>query len=318
VEFQLRAFTAEGVPLPEAKLQAEWSLPVPAPPKKEAAGPPKKKDDATAKDVPPEKKVLDGPRAGGPPALDATIDAATGKITVNSKKPAQQGLVMARVGNLTALARVRVVPQIPYKQDFTQVPVAAVPGGWVNTQGKYTVMEKDGEKVLFKVNTNPRPPVARAYAYITAPSSAAYTVEADVMGVERKNKLGDAGVAANRYTMYLDGKTDAEGRHSVRIISWEALPRIDVGVPFTYQSGTWYRMKLTVEVGEMEAIVRGKVWERGKPEPEKWTVEFKDPLPIKEGAAALYGYVTNAEADDPGSEIYFDNVAVTPFGSGKK
>ncbi|HKB02599.1 MAG TPA: PQQ-binding-like beta-propeller repeat protein [Gemmataceae bacterium] len=312
VEFQLRAFTAEGVPLPDAKLQAEWSLPVPAPPKKEAAGPPKKKDDAAAKDEPPEKKVATAPKAGGPPALDATIDAATGKITINPKKPAQQGLVMAKVGNLTALARVRVVPQIPYKQDFTQVPVAAVPGGWVNTQGKYTVVEKDGEKVLFKVNTNPRPPVARAYAYITGPHSTGYTIEADVMGVERKNKLADAGVAANRYTMYLDGKLDAEGRHGVRIISWEALPRIDVGVPFTYQSGTWYRMKLVVEPGEKEAVIRGKVWERGKPEPDKWTVEFRDPLPINEGAAALYGYVTNAEADDPGSEIYFDNVAVTP------
>src|SRR5262249_17110625 len=32
VEFQLRAFTAEGVPIPDAKLQAEWSLPIPAVP----------------------------------------------------------------------------------------------------------------------------------------------------------------------------------------------------------------------------------------------------------------------------------------------
>src|SRR5262249_19002412 len=130
VEFQLRAFTAEGVPIPDAKLQAEWSLPIPAVPKKEAAGPPKKKDGGEGKDVPPEKKVETAPKAGGPPPLDATIDAMTGKITVHPKKPAQQGLVMAKVGAVTALARVRVVPQIPYKQDFTQVPVGAVPGGW--------------------------------------------------------------------------------------------------------------------------------------------------------------------------------------------
>jgi outer membrane protein assembly factor BamB len=315
VDFQLRAYTADGVPIPDAKLQAEWSLPVPAPPKKEAAGKEKKKDDTPAKDVPVEKKVETAPKAGGPPPLDATLDAATGKITLNAKKPAQSGLVMAKVGNLQALARVRVVPQIPYKQDFNQVPTGgAVPAGWVNTQGKYTVVEKDGEKVLFKVNTNPRPPVARAYGYITAPTSTGYTIEADIMGVEKKNKLPDAGIMANRYTLYLDGKTDEKGEGSVRLISWEALPRIDVTGPFHWKSGTWYRLKLTVEVGDKEAVVRGKVWERGQTEPEKWTIEFKDPLPNRDGAAALYGYVTNAEAEDPGSEIYYDNVTVSPTG----
>jgi len=318
VEFQVRAFTDKGVPLPDAKLQPEWSLPVPAAPKKEAAGPPKKKEEGTsgkkdvAKDVPVEKKIEPAPKAGGPPPLDATIDAASGKITVNPKKPAQHGLVMAKVGGLSALARVRVVPQIPYKQDFTQVPVGAVPAGWVNTQGKYTVVEKDGEKVLFKVNTNPRPPVARAYAYITAPTSTGYTIEADVMCVERKEALADAGIMANRYTLYLDGKPGDDGKRGVRLISWEALPRIDVTAPLDWKAGTWYRMKLTVDVAENAGVVHGKVWERGQTEPEKWTIEFKDPLPNKEGAAALYGYVTNAEADDPGSEIYYDNVTVTP------
>ena len=66
--------------------------------------------------------------------------------------------------------------------------------------------------MLFKVNTNPRPPVARAYAYITAPTSTGYTIEADVMGVEKKDKLPDAGIMANRYTFYLDSKTDDEGQ----------------------------------------------------------------------------------------------------------
>jgi hypothetical protein len=319
VEFQVRAFTDKGVPLPEAKLEVEWSLPAPVVPKKEAAGPPKKKEeDATsgkkdvAKDVPVEKKFDTAPKPGGPPPLDATLDAATGKITVNPKKPAQQGVVVAKVGSLLAMSRVRVVPQIPYKQDFNQLPVDAVPGGWVNTTGKYKVVEKDGEKVLFKVNTNPRPPVARAYAYITAPTSTGYTIEADIMCVERKEALADGGIMANRYTLYLDGKPGSDGKRGVRLISWEALPRIDVAAPLDWKAGTWYRMKLTVDVAENAAVVHGKVWERGQTEPEKWTIEFKDPLPNKEGAAALYGYVTNAEAEEPGSEIYYDNVSVTP------
>jgi hypothetical protein len=314
VEFQLRAYTAQGVPIPDARLQGEWSLPVPAVPKKEAAGPPKKAEGTAAppKDEPVEKKVSAAPKAGGPPPLDATIDAATGKITVNPKKPAQQGLVMVKAGGLTALARVRVIAQIPYKQDFTQLPVGAVPGGWVNVQGKYTVVEKDGNKMLFKVNTNPRPPVARAYAYITAPTSTGYTMEADIMCVERKESLPDAGIMANRYTLYLDGKKDKDGKRGVRLVSWEALPRIDDYAAIDWKDKTWYRLKLTVEVGDKQAVVRGKVWPRDQTEPEKWTIEFKDPMPNREGAAALYGYVTNADAEDPGAEAYFDNITVTP------
>jgi outer membrane protein assembly factor BamB len=316
IEFQLRAFTANGVPIKDAKLEAQWTLPIPVVPKKEAAPP--KKGEGTGKEEPaPKKEEAPPAKTAGPPPLDATIDAAAGKITL-SKKPSQQGEVMAKVGALATKARVRVVPQIPYKQDFTQIPVGAAPGGWVNVQGKYVVVEKDGEKMLFKVNTNPRPPVARAYAYITSPSSTGYTIEADIMGVEQKGSLPDAGVMANRYTFYMDGKTDAKGQRNVRLISWETLPRIDQSIAFTWKSGTWYRLKLTVALDEKQAVVRGKIWERGQSEPDKWTVEFKDPLPNTEGSAALYGYVANAEPPGAGSEIFFDNVAVTPIGETKK
>jgi plastocyanin len=311
VEFQLRAFTAHGVPLSDAKVTAEWSLPAPVVPKKEAA-PPKKGDEA-----PPQKAGGPAPKAGGPPPLDATIDPATGKITVNPKKPAQQGEVLAKAGALTARARVRIVPQIPYKQDFTNVPVGAVPGGWINTQGKFLVKDLGGDHVLFKVNTNPRPPVARAYAYITGPKSTGYTIECDIMGVMKKEKLPDAGVLANRYTLFLDGKAEENGKRTLHLVTWEALPRIDVGVPFDWQSGTWYRLKLEVTAGGKGAVIRGKAWDRSKPEPAAWSIQFDDPLPNTEGAAALYGYVPNADAEDPGAEIYYDNVTVTPTAGGK-
>lgn len=73
--------------------------------------------------------------------------------------------------------------------------------------------------------------------------------------------------------------------------------------------------KLSVEVKDKTATIRGKVWERGTPEPAKWTVEFEDPSPNREGAAALYGYISNILNDTtPGSEIYYDNVAITPHG----
>jgi outer membrane protein assembly factor BamB len=297
-EFELRANNAAGQPLKNAKLDAKWSLPVPPLPK-----------GATTP----------------PPALDAVIDAATGKIVVNPKKPSQQGYVEATIGTISVRARVRVVPQIPYAQDFEKVPVGATPGGWVNTQGKYRVValkEADGtmSNVLAKVNTDPRPPLARALAFISSPSATGYTVEADLKGVMVRGILPDMGLCANRYLLILDGKTDAGGQRQVRLTTWDALPtplpagRVAVETPFTWKDKTWYRVKLTVEVGEKEALVRGKLWERGQPEPGAWTLELKDPRPNREGAAALYGYIPDPTVTEtaPGPEAYYDNVVVTP------
>lgn len=273
--------------------------------------------------VPPLPKGATTP----PPALKAELEKTSGPsvtITVDPKMPNQQGYVSAKVGNSTARARVRVIAQIPYAQDFEKTPVGAVPGGWVNTQGKYRVVElkeADGtaSKVLMKVNTNASPPVAGALAYITSPMSTGYTIEADLKGVSARGTLPDLGVCANRYILILDGKTES-GKRQVRITTWEALPtplppgRIAVESNLTWKENTWYHVKLTVDVGEKEAVVRGKVWERGSKEPEKWTLEMKDPRPNRDGAAALYGKISNASETEPASEAYYDNVKITPNG----
>jgi outer membrane protein assembly factor BamB len=283
LKFTVKLFDANGQPVAEVPPGATWSLPQPPAPKAGAAQ---------------------------PPALDGTI-SAEGELTVG-KKPAQHGLVEVKVGTLTGRARVRVAGVPPYKQDFEMVPVGAVPGGWVNAQGKFSVIEKDGSKVLFKKNDDPRPPLARAIGYITGPLATGYTIEADVMGVEKREKFPDAGIVANRYNFYLDSKQNEKGQREVRLISWEALPRINVEAAFDWKSGVWYRLKMTVENGEKESIVRCKVWEKGKEEPAEWTISFTDPRPNKFGAAGLYGYIQNAENGNPGSEAYYDNVTITP------
>ena len=295
-EFELRAFNAKGQLLTNAKLDAKWNLPTPPLPK-----------GATV----------------NPPPLDATLDEATGKITVNPKKPAQHAYVDATSGMLTARARVRVVAQLPYAQDFEKVPVGAAPSGWLNSQGKYRVVQEklaDGtsNNVLMKTNTDPRPPLARALGYITLPTSTGYTIEADLKGVEVRNKFPDLGLCNNRYIFIMDGKTDEKGDRQVRLTTWEALPtplppgRVGVEENFNWKSGVWYRVKLTVEQGEKDAIVKGKIWERGTPEPDKWTMELTDPRPNREGSAAVYGYISNANEAEPGAEAYYDNVTITP------
>lgn len=301
-EFKVKAFNANGQEIKNPKLEGlTWTLPVPPVPKAPA---------------PAKEPAKEAPKAATPPALDGTITEA-GVLTV-SKKPAQTGYVMAKLGDKSFMARVRVAPTIPYLQNFAQIPVGGQPAGWINTNAKFSVVEKDGMKVLMKSNNNPSPPVARAFGYITPPEATNYTIEAEIQGVEKKNKLPDAGVLANRYLFVMDGKSDDQGERYVRIISWESLPRIDVGAKFTWKSGTWYHLKLTVEQGEKNAIIKGKIWAKGESEPEKWTVEFNDPQPNREGAAAIYGYITNADATTLGSEIYYANVKISKNDSAKK
>src|SRR5205807_2285679 len=147
-----------------------------------------------------------------------------------------------------------------------------------------------------------------ALGYITLPSATGYTIESDVQGIAVRGKLPDIGVCANRYILILDGRTDEKGQRQARLTTWEALPtplpagRVAVEKDFTWKDKTWYRLKLDVEVGEKEAVVRGKIWERGQQEPAEWTMEMKDPRPNREGAAALYGYISNATDVEPGSE----------------
>jgi hypothetical protein len=270
-----------------ADAAAQWSLPQPPLPKTAPKG------------------------ANPPPALNGEVKDGT--LTVG-KLPRQHGLVEAKVGGLTTRARVRVPGQVPYSEDFERTPAGAAPAGWLTAASKYTVVEKDGSKVLSKVNTDSRPPFARANAYITGATASNYTVEADVLGTEVRGRLPDMGLVNSRYTLILDGKTGPGGKRQVRIVSWEARMRVNEEADLDWQPGVWYRVKLSVVPNGKTASVLGKVWKKGETEPADWTLKYEDPNPNTEGAAALYAYIPDPSISEknPGSEVLFDNVAITP------
>jgi len=272
-EFKVRLFDADGNFIKESA--AEWSLPTP----------PKT------------------PAGLQPPPIKGEVK--DGKLTVAKDLPGQQAYLDATVNGLSGRARIRVAPVLPYNQDFEKVPVGAVPGGWVNSQGKYQVVEMGGGKVLRKNGDNPSPPVARANAYITTPFVHDYTIQADAAGQQQGANLPDFGVVNCRYTLQINGN-----KQEARILSWEAQSRIDKTMPFAWKPMTWYRMKLTVEQKGDSAIVRAKVWPRDETEPAAWTLEVTDPRPNREGSPALYGYATGTVA--PLAEVYYDNLKVTP------
>jgi outer membrane protein assembly factor BamB len=286
VQLKARLFDADGRFLRETK--AEWSLAGPLPP------PP-----------PPGQKP---PAGDPPPPLRGEITEA-GKLTAAADVPGQFGGVVAKAEGLTARARVRVAPVLPYAQDFEKVPPGRVPGGWVNAPGKFTVKEVDGNKVLAKVANVPAPPVAQANLYVTAPGTRDYTVQAEVMGKTVRGNAPDMGVIASRYTLQVLGTIQR-----LRLVSWDGTMRVSKAIPFAWKPGVWYVLKLSAETKDGKGLVRGKVWERGQKEPEEWSLTFEDPVPNAEGSAGLYGYATGVTDAQPGAEIYYDNLKVTPNG----
>lgn len=275
--FKARAFDADGNFIKEVK--ADWSLPAPK--------------------APPGAKT-------GPPALKGEI-TSDGKLTVDAKMPSQQSIAVGTFEGISARARIRVAPRLPYVNDFEKIPDGAVPGGWVNTQGKFLVKTVNGNKVLAKVNDKFSPLISRGNAYITLPTSKDYTIECDVQGTQVGNDLPEIGIGANRYTLILVGQVQ-----KLRLQSWDALPRVDKTVNYNWNPGVWYRFKLTTDIAKGKGVIRGKVWPRDDKEPAAWTVELNDSHAIDEGSPTLYGYVTGNFNDKPGTEIYFDNLKITP------
>jgi hypothetical protein len=235
--------------------------------------------------------------------------------------PPQGGAIVATVDaggkKASGQARVRVMPDLPWKFDFESAPVGKPPLTWLNAGGKFAVMEepgKSGNKVLVKTLNLDLYHAARTFFGDTHRSE--YTIDADVMvGQKMTNgtrNMPDVGVIANKYGLTLTGN-----HQNLIINSWSgALPKegqagaaLYAFVPYKWDADKWYHLKLSVAKSDKGAVVRGKVWAKGESEPEKWTLDLVDSTPNLEGSPGLFGesLVTPIK-----SEIYYDNVVVSP------
>jgi outer membrane protein assembly factor BamB len=209
----------------------------------------------------------------------------------------QAGSVKATVGGVTGAARVRIVPPLPWSENFDALAPSSVPVTWTNTLTKYSVRELNGNKVLVKT-TEGSSLLSRARAYMGPSDLSNYTVEADINATQKRRQQGDAGVIAQRYALVLYGNSQ-----TLRIEQWQPETARTVTVPFVWKTDAWYRMKFTVEnLPDGKVRARGKVWPVGEPEPVAWTIERIDPIGNHQGSPGIFG---NAPA-----EIFFDNLKV--------
>lgn len=223
----------------------------------------------------------------------------------------QAGSLTAQSGGLTASARVRIVPPIPYEEDFESLPEGLPPAGWITSKLKCQVSLHDGRKVLRKLADRPSPPFARLRCYMMPPVPAGYTVTSDILGVSKKGRfLPDMGLVNSRYLLILTGSSELSRK--LRLVSWAPVPRILREVEFPWEGDTWYRVMLSVDVADGKGRVKAKVWQSGKKEPDDWTLVMDDPSPNDAGSPGLYAYSVAITSKSKGTEVLFDNVAVTP------
>jgi outer membrane protein assembly factor BamB len=217
--------------------------------------------------------------------------------TFTAGSGAGAGAVKASVAGKSGTARVRVIPPLPWSQDFTSVAPGAVPAHWLNATGKSSVREIEGNKVLVKHADNAF--TKRARAFLGPSDWHDYTIEVDVNATEKRRQMGDGGVVAQRYGLTLFGN-----HQRLELQSWQPETGRTVSTAFPWKANTWYRLKLRVEnLPDGKVRAQGKAWPSSEPEPDKWNVERIDPIGNRQGSPGLY-------ADAP-FEVFFDNLKVS-------
>ena len=251
-------------------------------------------------------------------------------------------IVTAKVGGLEGKARIRSMPPLPWTFSFDDIPLAADPKTgvvkgepplpWIGMRYRHVVREVNGSKCLVKITTIPKG--TRSQGWIGPIGLHDYVIQADVRaqetGVEKpgspasdtpksaatdadafakkfgnpaaleKARMPDMGIVAQRYTLDLMGASQ-----QLQLRSWppQVATYFSKTIPFAWEAGRWYTMKLEARTKDGAAVLRGKVWPRGEPEPAAWTIEGVHESGNLQGSPGFFG-------NSKDSEIYIDNVSV--------
>lgn len=234
-----------------------------------------------------------------------------GELIADSAQKPSAGAWRATVGNASGTMRARVLPDLPFKEDFegyelteaaTDLPdqkFAYPPLPWIGARFKFDVRELDGNKVLAKTLDNIF--FQRAVTFFGHPEAKNYTFEADVMTDGNRRTKSMVGLINQRYSIILMGNAN-----QLEVVSTQE--RVRVAVPFPIEPKTWYHMKTRVDTNpDGSGVVRGKAWKKGEAEPSTWTIEVPLKNVHKNGSPGLYAFAPQSLF-----KCYVDNISITP------
>ena len=217
--------------------------------------------------------------------------SANGVFSTDPRSANQAGTVVATLGALSAVARVRVFAPLPWAENFE----TGRPPHWIGGGGSLAVVDQGGNQMFRKGSS--RTGIHRHAIYLGPSSMSGYTVQVDVMATEKGRRRPDVGLINSGYTMDLQGN-----RQKIQLQSWAAVLRVKEEVDFPWEPNVWYRLKLRVDIEGDRGLVRGKIWRRDAAEPADWTVTAEDSTPVRQGSPGIIGYSP--------IDIFFDNVSV--------
>ena len=218
-----------------------------------------------------------------------------GKLTLESNAVGQAGTVSAKIGDIQTSARVRVIPPLPWQEDFESIEVGKSPPHWVRATNRFAVREMDGNKILVKPPA--RRGLHRSNVYLGPPSMKNYIVQVDLLGT----KLSETCQIWDSSPIVIPLRCRAI-TNGCRCYRGDQISEWQNGSILSGKPNVWYTMKMRVDIVDDIAHVKGKVWTKGEPEPEEWTIIVEDLLPNREGSPGIYGYSP--------AEVYYDNLKV--------
>jgi outer membrane protein assembly factor BamB len=217
-----------------------------------------------------------------------------GEFTAPTGKQ-QATYLKATVGDLSAQARIRSVPPLPWSFDFEDKE--DLPITWVGMRYRHVLRKVAENTVAVKVTTIPKG--TRSRGWLGHSDLSDYTIQADVMGAKTGGKMPDIGLSAQGYTLDMQGD-----QQKLQLRLWDSqLERFSKTIPFAWEANKWYVMKLEASVSDHKAMLRAKVWPADSKEPAKWTIEAVDDLPVYAAAPGMFGNASYAE-------IMIDNIKV--------
>ncbi|PAW64741.1 MAG: hypothetical protein B9S34_12130, partial [Opitutia bacterium Tous-C1TDCM] len=243
--------------------------------------------------------------------VKSEVDAALSGNTVKAGPAAKlsAGAIQAKVGNLAATTRGRVVAGYGHKDSFDSLPlgqkdndgteVGFPPLPWLGARVKWYAFEKDGNK--FVGNRLDSLLFMRTMNFIGSPDLKNYTFEADVMTDGNRRIMSNVGLVNQRYLFNM-----AANNRILEVSSTHE--RFNASVPFEAAANTWYRLKTRVDADKTGpgGFVRAKLWPRGEPEPAQWTLEVHQAKIHTHGAPAVYAFSPQSM-----KRVFIDNLSLT-------
>lgn len=242
--------------------------------------------------------------------MDATFNEAGELVVAADAKESAGAFKATGPDGITGTIRGRALKNLPMTENFDgytlneDQPTEGVkfsypPLPWIGARFKFDVREYEGNKVFAK--TFDRLLFQRGTVFVAPSHLSNYTMQADVLTEGSARLKSDIGFINQRYLICLRGNANK--------LEVSSNPeRLKVEGNFKVSANTWYTLKTRVDVNEDgSGVVRGKVWEKGQPEPEAWTVEAKVEKAHKQGSPGIFGFSQMNQ-----KRVFMDNLSITP------